>query len=175
MQKVFRILGSAAIIVLLAVWFNSLKKDSRLTFTPDAKNLSWEFNQVSTRREVGNDVWVISSDQVLHDYPVEQLTGINSTINGPSGLRTIRAPQGKYDNASKTLLLVSANGEWNRADYPLAWKTQKALWNQKDDTWSFPEGIVVSSDIYFLDCQNAVVKGQNDIHIVNGLIRWWNS
>jgi hypothetical protein len=175
MRRSVKFLGTAVFIVLLIMWGRSLKKDSRLTFKPDVKENNWEFNQVSARRDVGKDVWIISSDRVLHKYPVEEMSGINSSINGPSGLRTINAPNGNYDNAEKTLMLMEAEGIWERHDYPLTWKTQKAYWNQKDDKWSFPQGLVVSSDVYFLVCESAVVKNQNCVHMVNGLIRWWNS
>ena len=110
----------------------------------------------------------------MRDHPVEHLNKISSQIMGPSGLRTINAPNGTYDHENGTLTLRDADGIWQRPEHPFEWKTPEARWEQKNDVWNFPRGVTVSGDVYTLVCKNAVMDGQRKICVKDGCIRWWS-
>ncbi|MGI6075268.1 MAG: hypothetical protein ACOYD9_02715 [Pyramidobacter sp.] len=174
LRRALKILGAVGMMGLAVLWLSALKKDSNLTAPPAPSKAGWEFRQVSARRELGKDLWIINSDVVVHGFPVEEMTGISTRIDGPAGLRTINAETGEYDDGKKTLVLENATGQWFREDHVWDWKTRKAHWAVSDDLWTFPEGLTASCDIYFFECRSAVMKEQNEIHVENGRIQWWN-
>lgn len=173
-RRALKIAAALAAVGLVFLWMRSLKKDSTLTVPPASNTADWEFHEVKSRRELGKDLWIVSCDVVSHGFPVERMKGISAHVDGPSGVRTVRAETGEYDDGKKTLLLEKASGVWLRKDHSWDWKTPKAHWAVSHDVWTFPQGLAASSDTYFLECRSAVLKDQNEIHIEDGRIRWWD-
>lgn len=170
--------GLIIILAALALtfWGRALKRDVDLTAAPvgSGEKLDWELGGVTAVRNIGKDQWKISAEKVVRDHPVEKLIDVSAQITGPSGLRTINAPAGVYDQKNGALTLCDVDGTWQRSEHPFTWKTPKALWEQKSDVWTFPKGVAVNGDVYALTCKSAVMDGQRKVFLEYGCIRWWS-
>ena len=173
--KFAKLLGVGAFVALLALWGSVMKEDLNLTvdLVKNGKSFNLEIGGLSTVRKIGEDVWEIFAGTVIRKTPVEDMKEIRTKILGPSGLRTVNAPEGSYDSEKGVLILHNADGVWERAEYPMEWSTPHAIWEQKGELWTFPKGVTVSGDVYGLTGTSAVMKKQQEIHIENGCIRWW--
>ncbi len=173
-QKILKILIFAAVLSAVTVWVKSLKQDLNLTVAKKDENSLWEFGEVKTVRYIGNDVWDIKAAKVTRMPSVDHFQQITAEINGPSGLRTINAPTGEYDDKNKILRLFDAEGTWIRPDEPLDYQTPEAQWQTVDDVWDFPKGVTVVSEFHRFNADSALMKMQREIHAVNGCILWWS-
>ena len=175
-SRIVKLLLAVAVAAVLFLWGWSMRRDLNLVnaIVSKTESLSWELGEVESHRVIGKDVWAIGAKNVIRDHPVDRLSGISAIITGPSGERTINAPSGDYDSKKNELTLVEAEGDWQRPQYPMSWKTPLARWTQKGDRWDFPKGVTISGDVYSLECETAQMIGQKDVHVTNGCLRWWN-
>lgn len=173
--KLAKITGIVLFSALLALWGMVLRDDVNLTagLLEEVKNIYVEIDGLNAVRVIGEDLWELSSGKVVRRSPVEDLKKIATKITGPSGVRTINAPEGSYDSEKGQLVLLNASGIWERPQYPMEWSTPQAVWDQKENLWTFPQGVTVSGDVYGLTGERAVVKNQQEIHVENGCLRWW--
>ncbi len=173
-QKILRFLIFAAVLSAIAIGVKSLKRDLNLTVSKKEESAPWEFCNVKTVRVIGNDVWNIKAAKVTRLPSVDRFQQVAAEINGPSGTRTINAPEGEYDDQNKTLKLFDAEGTWDRPDEPLDYQTPEAHWQTVDDVWDFPKGVTVVSEFHRFNANSALMKMQREIHAVNGCILWWS-
>jgi len=174
--KLIKILIAAAALTGLFFWGRNLRSDLNLVELSGkaSKSANWELGDIETTRIVGKDTWEIEAKKVIRRHPVDHLTRISAKISGPSGVRTVYAPNGSYNSRRNELVLRKAKGVWKRPQYPMSWKTPLARWTQKGDRWDFPKGVTISGDVYSMECESAHMSGQKDVHAINGCIRWWN-
>lgn len=175
-QNCIRGLVTVFVVLVLFLWGGTLKRDLNVIklFVDTDKELNWEIEGVAAVRNVGKDRWKISAEKVVRDYPVENLKKVSTQITGPSGLRTINAPNGTYNHENGTLTFLNANGIWQRSEYSLEWKTPEIRWEQENAAWNFPRGVTVNGNVYMLVCRNAVIDRQCKVFVKDGCIRWWS-
>ena len=175
-SKFVKLLIAMAVAPGIFLWARHMKRDLDLVNRPTGTGDSpkWELGEVETTRLIGKDQWDIAARNVVRDHPVDHLKDVSALITGPSGERTLRAPSGQYDSKNNVLTLEDAKGDWKRPQYPLTYETPLARWTQKGDRWDFPRGVIVSGDVYSLECESADMTAQRNIRVKNGTLVWWS-
>ena len=175
-SKFVKLLIALVVAAGVFFWARNMRRDLDLVNRPvgTGESPKWELGEVETTRLIGKDQWNIAAKNVVRDHPIDHLNDVSALITGPSGERTLRAPSGQYDSKTKELTLKDARGNWKRPQYPLTYETPLACWTQKDDRWDFPQGVMVSGDVYSLECESAEMSSQRNIRVKNGCVVWWS-
>ncbi|MDY3868444.1 MAG: hypothetical protein SOZ52_03670 [Pyramidobacter sp.] len=175
LRKCLKLFAVCALAALLVIWGQTMKSDMNLTFdlVRGKKEIFMEIGGFSAVRFFGEDEWDLNAEGIVRKTPVEELHGVHVKIDGPSGLRTINSPRGAYDGSKNQLVLFDADGVWKREEYPLEWSSPHVQWDEQSETWDFPDGVVISGDVYAVTGKSAVMKNGHEIHVEDGCLRWW--
>lgn len=139
-------------------------------------DMTIELNDVNFRRGRSDDLWLFAVDSIHRVNGKDLLKGVKGVRDGLDGNSWyLRSPSGEFQESGDRLILRDGNGRFVDRTESFTWSAPDILWGgESSDVWTFPSGIMVSSDSYNMNGKKGEASPSGKLYLEEGVMEWQN-